>query len=269
MEETYTITYGDQAENHANMQKMGKMSLSGISLEELERVKKVMEDFGAKCELIKLNDYLPKDITAEDAYVLIIRDGVNFILKQKTKFTADDMFEEHKKLNPDTKALMRGRVVNKRARYNLCFSDFSQESDFENGKGTVIDFEDSKIKLTNYIRRRLPYILSSNKKRNTKFYKLQAEGNYYYDIKKCGIGFHGDSERMIVIAVRLGSSMPLHYQWFYRFKPIGDRCELMIGHGDMYFMSQKATGNDWKKSSKITLRHAAGCQTYTKIKAKK
>jgi hypothetical protein len=23
--------------------------------------------------------------------------------------------------------------------------------------------------------------------------ELQAEGNYYYDVKKCGIGFHGDS----------------------------------------------------------------------------
>ena len=31
-------------------------------------------------------------------------------------------------------------------------------------------------------------------------------------------------------------------------------------------MSEKATGNDWKKSSILTLRHAAGCQKYLTIK---
>ena len=37
----------------------------------------------------------------------------------------------------------------------------------------------------------------------------------------------------------------------------------------MYFMSEKATGNDWKKSSIVTLRHAAGSSIYTTIKTKK
>ena len=31
-----------------------------------------------------------------------------------------------------------------------------------------------------------------------------------------------------------------------------------LSHGDMYIMSEKATGNDWKKSSIETWRHAAG-----------
>ncbi len=39
------------------------------------------------------------------------------------------------------KAFMYGRVVNKHARHNLCFDDVSQKSDFENGKGSVINFE--------------------------------------------------------------------------------------------------------------------------------
>ena len=38
-----------------------------------------------------------------------------------------------------------------------------------------------------------------------------------------------------------------------------------IEHGDMYIMSEKATGFDWKSKSKYTLRHAAGCQKYTDI----
>jgi hypothetical protein len=43
----------------------------------------------------------------------------------------------------------------------------------------------------------------------------------YYDVSKCGIGFHGDAERIKVIAIRLGESMPLHYQWFQNSKPVG------------------------------------------------
>ena len=40
---------------------------------------------------------------------------------------------------------------------------------------------------------------------------LQAERNYYYDRNKCGIGYHGDSERLKVIVVRLGKTIPLCY----------------------------------------------------------
>ena len=36
---------------------------------------------------------------------------------------------------------------------------------------------------------------------------LICEGNRYFDIKKCGIGWHGDSERKKVIGLRLGEKM--------------------------------------------------------------
>ncbi len=56
---------------------------------------------------------------------------------------------------------------------------------------------------------------------------LYAEGNYYYDTKKTYIGFHGDSERKIVIAIRLGTEMmPIHYQWFFNSSPIGKRIKI-------------------------------------------
>jgi len=34
---------------------------------------------------------------------------------------------------------------------------------------------------------------------------------------------------------------------------------------DMYFMSSKAVGTDWKKNSKLTLRHAAGNKKSVKL----
>ena len=97
---------------------------------------------------------------------------------------------------------------------------------------------------------------------------VNGEANYY-DISKCGIGFHGDGERKKVVAMRMGASMPLYYQWFQRSKPIGKRVKIDLYDGDMYVMSEKAVGFDWLKKIIPTLRHATGCDKFTIIKEKK
>ena len=263
---TITITFGDQAENHTGMQKIGKLAENGFSINELNIAKEKFKQKGTVCKLIILNDYLPdkykKSNNIDKAAVLVIRNGVNIILKNidsQTKNPADQMFDEQYKLNPDTKYFdtRRKKVLNKRARYNLCFADEGQNANFEDKKGTIIAYKD--VPLTSKLRKELKKYIG-NKAKN-----LEAEGNYYYDIKKCGIGFHGDSERKRVIAVRLGATIPLHYHWYTNSNPIGKRVELDINHGDIYIMSEKATGYDWKKRSKVTLRHAAGADKYLRI----
>jgi len=62
--------------------------------------------------------------------------------------------------------------------------------------------------------------------------------------------------------------MPFHFQWFQNSKPIGTRIKLILNHGDMYIMSEKAVGFDWKKRKIPTLRHAAGSEKYLTIKKK-
>jgi hypothetical protein len=61
--------------------------------------------------------------------------------------------------------------------------------------------------------------------------------------------------------------MNLQYQWFQQGKPIGERIEVILNNSDIYFMSDKAVGNDWKKRIIPTLRHAAGAKKYTTIKS--
>lgn len=253
---TITITFGDQAENHVGMQQIGNKAISGFSINEMNLAKQRFEELGCICEMINLNHGLPNNIDAEQACVLIIRNGVSEILS-KIKSNADLMFAEQSNLNADKKALMYGRVVNKHARHNLCFADFSQEPDYENGLGRVVSFTD--VPLTKKIRDELSNFLG-NKASN-----LPAEGNYYFDASKTGIGFHGDSERRIVVAIRLGESIPLVYNWFYNSQSIGQPINLVLNHGDMYVMSEKAVGTDWKKKSIYTLRHAAGCAKYTSL----
>lgn len=270
--QTITITFGDQAENHVGMQKIGEMATEGFNKEDLEETRKWFEERNTECKLINLSDYLPESEEYKidgDAYLLIIKKGLDTILRDECEEdikTSKDFFDEQNRLEKDTKAYMYGRVVNKKARYNLCFGLENQEPDYEKGKGRIIRFED--LPLLNKTRQILPKIIGE-KARN-----LMAEANYYYDIGKCGIGFHGDAERKKVIGIRVGASLPLHFQWFVRSKAIGERLKLQLDHGDIYIMSEKTTGFDWKKKTTgsgkhkkdlATLRHAAGCSKYLTI----
>ena len=75
---------------------------------------------------------------------------------------------------------------------------------------------------------------------------------------KCGIGYHGDTERRLVVGARFGKPFPLAYRWYKNRQPVGDPISITLGHGDVYVMSAKAVGTDWKRSTILTLRHAAG-----------
>jgi hypothetical protein len=244
---TFTLTFGNRAENHKGMQIIGRKLDSGLSLEDLKEAQQYFENKDARTIMVNLKDYLPEEVRdeAEDAHILIVKGGVEYLVD------SDDLYDEVEATPKDTKAFMYGRVVNKKARHNNCFSDFSQEPSYEEGKGTVINFTD--VPLISRIREQLPTII----KKNEGVKMLQCEGNYYYDVEKTFIGFHGDSEREIVIAVRLGAKFNLYYQWYKDNQPVGELFKHTLCHGDIYFMSDKATGNDWKRKSIYTLRHAA------------
>ncbi len=258
-----TVTFGDCAENHAGMQKLGAAAPAGLTYRELLAAQRLFEASGCDCEMVDLvaaarvEDAFG-DSDPDDAEVLIVRGGVEALLRRAhPAASAADLEAEHAALDHDTQALMRGRVVNKLARHNLCFADVSQEPNYEAGQGRVVDF--ANVPLTAALRDGLQHYFGP------KAASLYAEGNYYYDATKCGIGFHGDTERRIVIAARLGTPIPLHYQWFHRSAPVGHRVALALGNGDLYAMSSKAVGFDWKRPSIPTLRHAAGARKYLTI----
>ena len=84
-------------------------------------------------------------------------------------------------------------------------------------------------------------------------------------MRSCGIGWHGDSERRKVVAVRLGHEMDMQFCWFQDCKPVSEPLVLQLQHGDMYLMSEKAVGQDWHKRLPLTLRHAAGAAKFTSL----
>jgi hypothetical protein len=253
--QTFTLTFGDVAENHKGMEMIGEMATNGFTKNNLKQAKRWFKEKGARTKLIKLHEFLPENLReGNEAYVLIIKNGINILLDNDN--AATELYNEQNALNKDTKAFMYGRVVNKHARHNLCFSEIGHEANYEMGQGTVIAFDD--VPLLKSVRERLGSIIEEMR-------NLQVEGNYYYDINNCGIGWHGDSERLKVVGVRLGATIPLVYCWFYQnnnITPVINIPKLKLEHGDIYIMSEKATGFDWKKKTRYTLRHAAGSQKY-------
>lgn len=240
MRETITLTFGDCAENHRGMQEIGSKVDTGLTYPDLVNIKDYFDTKKCVTEFIKLND-----VDKPDAYLLIVRNGCD------VSCSKDKVKEEQNSLSSkrDKKAFMYGRVVNKVARHNLCFSDFDQEPDYQNKRGTVISF--SHLPHLSKFRNELGKICD-------KLGNLQCEANYYYDVDKTYIGFHGDTERHIVVALRLGESFPIHFQWFKDNAPIGELHTFMLNDGDLYFMSEKTVGSDWKSKKIYTLRHAAG-----------
>lgn len=254
---TFSLTFGDVAENHRGMQKIGTLSNVGFNLSDINKIKEWFEAKGCKCNIINLHLLLDENLQKENqAYLLTVKNAVNALLDDENG--KDLLFKEQDELEKDTKAFMYGRVVNKHARHNLCFGETHQTPNYEEGMGTVYAFDE--VPLLKKIRCGLGEIIGE------KGINLQAEGNYYYDIKKCGIGFHGDTERKKVIAFRLGAKIPLCYAWYHNNDVISDVITINnLKHGDMYVMSEKTTGFDWKSKTKYTLRHAAGCEKYTTI----
>lgn len=239
--DTITLTFGDCAENHKGMQKIGNTDDSkGFSNGELKKYKKFFEDKGYKTKLIKLNKLIDEE-DADKATLLIVKNGIECFVDKK------ELYDEINNTKKDTKAYMYGRVVNKKARYNNCFSDFSQEANYEEKKGTIINFKD--VENLQKLRNNLCDL--------TERKELQCEGNYYYDVNKTFIGFHGDSERKIVIGCRLGKSFNIYFQWYYKGEKQGKLLKKKLRNGDIYFMSKKAVGTDWKTKNEFTLRHAA------------
>lgn len=225
-----TLTFGEVAENHVGMQKVGKLAPKGFTIEDLDDI---AARFPGRTEMVYLECV---ETTDDDAAVLILKDGVDSLCGVGT---ADAILEEQRHLDHDKKAWMHGRVVNKRARWNLCFDTTAQEPDYENKRGRVVALAD--VPHTHRLHRAVIEL-------HPKAHTMRVEGNYYYDVTKCGIGYHGDAERRLVIGTRFGAEFPLVYRWYRDSTPIGAKIPLpILHHGDMYVMSAKAAGTDWRQ----------------------
>ena len=240
-----THTFSECVENHTGMQTIGTKRERGLAAEEIEKN-------AAKYDGAVVHELGDATLDTPRANVVVFPsavqrllgiEGADALLAESVSKSFDDRF-----LNTRRKVVQR-----KHGRLNNCYADEAQPPDIANGKGTVHAFSDSPLLAS--LRAKLPDLLGSEAA------QLFAETNYYTDVRRSevGIGFHGDTERSVVIGVRLGaSSMPLKFQWFTQTKPIGKERSIALKNGDVYAMSWKATGHDWRSRTLKTLRHGVG-----------
>lgn len=252
----YAITFGEI---------LGNKKTNGFSVKELHQLSHYINHSVGQniAKVTSISSALPEHLRTEhtDAAILVIRNGAAFITGHSVEdiACADNLFEEQcNKVDYDTKYFdaRKKKTLHRRARHTIGFSDQDVYHSEDYRQCSVKSF--SSIPHLSQFRNKLPYKLCSDKAID-----LEAEGNLYYN-SGCGIGFHGDSDRKIVICLSLGRSTTLRYQWLlpgsseHPFDPV----DINIRHGDVYIMSEKATGYDWRMRSRVRVVHAAGSDKY-------
>lgn len=254
----YAITFGEVAILHVGGAQVGTERSHGFSVPDLQAAKAKVESTGGSAEIFMLSRALPEELQTpgNSAATLVIRNGAALFLNAAD--AADLLLAEQKhQVSYDASYWdrRRGRTLCKRARYNVVFGERGREASQDFKDFTIKAF--SELPLLSALRSALPQWFGDFA------VGLNAEGNLYYDAA-CGIGFHGDSERKIVMCLSLGASSVLRYHWRlplsseHTLEPV----DIELRHGDIYVMSEKATGCDWRSRSRVRLVHAAGAQQY-------
>ena len=284
--ERISLTMAPGGENHRGNQLIGRMPVKGEGFKhsDISLMAEQMQQNGYEIELLNLNEMSGnatiKELCAEDqGRLLIVRNWMNKATTTKIydECTADQW--DSKYLDPNKyrseivngeEKRIRGRVMNKIARTNLCYvAGIEQEPEYLEGKGRIVDLNTKSTlsREVDLLRNELNDALKQGNS-DSKVEINVVEGNRYYDLKKTGIGFHGDTERVVVICLTIGGgdNYPMRFNWFKGNMPVGNSIDIRLNDGDLYIMSEKAVGADWKLSGKYTLRHSAGCDKYTSLK---
>ena len=183
------LTFGEQSENHAGMEINGDgLADTGFTVGELQDIKLKLEEKGIHSELHILNRALANPEDVIEAGVLFIKNGVQNLIEEDAK----KMFKEQLQFDWDRKYWdnRRQKVLNKRARFNVCYGEESVEPDYENKRGTIIGFD--RVPILKKLKDNLSVFFGE------KASNLEVEGNLYYDVSKMEVS--GDSERKRVIA---------------------------------------------------------------------
>jgi hypothetical protein len=286
--ERMSLTCAPGGENHAGMEIIGRMPVKGEGFKatDMEGLGPYFENLGFDSSVLNLNNLSGQNTimglgSDDQARVLLLREWV------QTTFEPTTVQDIYKELIADTwdaeyldknkyrieivdgvETKVRGKRMNKRARTNLCYvAGREQEPDVWKGKGRIVDLK-KKTALNQAVDRLRGMIEAGLIEigSKTKVEINVVEGNRYYNLKTTGIGFHGDTERVVVICISIGcDNYPMRWQWFKDGMPVGEHIDVKLKDGDVYIMSEKAVGADWKLKSKYTLRHAAGAEKYRSL----
>ena len=224
--------------------------------------KGVTISFGNVCENSYTMEEVELNVTPPKAYVLVFRGVFSNIEKKITKsLTWDEEVVKDDEIlavewDKEEYSKYTNGPVNSRARYKLCFAPsmkkLKRPSDIPNRKGTVYSIDNFPLlkNMHDVMSEMVEYMYG-------KEIQLFVEGNYYYNLDKTYIEFHRDKERALTIACRFGDSFPALFAWYVGSQRISKVFNLELNSGDIYLMSEYATGNRIGEAG-LAVKHAAG-----------
>lgn len=186
-------------------------------------------------QMIHLNDVLVQfdNRHTEIASILVIK---NYI--------TNNIYQEALGINWDKKVLLRNKVVNRIGKYAITIDNFPEEPNYEQGQYRVISYD--SLPKTNKLKNKLSLVFNQD--------ALECQGEYYCDQEKLKLKYQG-SKVNNMMCVHLGNSIQLSYKWFFANKPVSDDMKIILEHGDLYIMSEKATGHDYKLKKNPILKY--------------
>lgn len=221
-------------------------------------MEKLWEEYRDFENLVKVKKQENDDFVFDDEFKKPIFYNSEY-LRESDRKTIKNFEQYHEIVIPKYKKALEALeiTIHKIISKNLC-DKVLQYPNYQKGMGTVYNI-DKLPHLKKFVEEKIiPYCNSCDYQFEKKTFVV--EGNNYFNIDECYIGFHGDKERETVVGVRLGySSMPIHYGWWINNQMVdGSLKTYYLNPGDVYFMHKKAVGRDWNESSHFTLRHCAG-----------
>ena len=179
-----SLTFANRGENEKGMEIIGGPPSKMVTMDMLKAAK--MQWQGAS-ELYDLSSMVDPELVekhqGQGAGILVLREFAQRLMGEDAPEHIEHELELQKKNGKiDSKALMRGQVKNKNARHNNVMAHFDQEPDHAAGKGTVV-----KIKDYPFINALTSHAAMWMQQDNP----LICEQNRYFDVKSCGIGWHG------------------------------------------------------------------------------
>lgn len=244
----YSVLFCDCARsedpNAKSNKPTGVMAAEGFSPMWLrERAAAINTDTRFTAEIVELTPHCA--YTCEEACVLVVRSN--------SETTADACLREVEATSFDTFTSARGKVLNAHSRHLVFLGQEGRAPDPASGEHTVLAWSD--VSAIDRPRQELAELLGGLPE------VTSGCALKYPDIQKCGISWHGDSERRQTIVYRVGSSSserPLCFQWYLQGETVGPVVRVHLEHGDFLVSSSKAVGTDWKLRKVPTLRHATG-----------
>lgn len=184
----------------------------------------------------------------ESAYALVVKKGLQYLLPEGSE--PNTLYHELAELSMDTRVVVKNQLIERTDRHRVCCGMSAQYPNFREDRGTVHPF--SSVPIIDHIQETLPDVFGVRAKDTV------CETDYYFDTSKCCLPYHGNPERCKYIALCTGHGIQVHMGWFLGEKKIGTRIEIVLTHGDLLILSEKAIGSDWTRSDILTLRHAFG-----------